>query len=286
MVNAAHGKNVTGRKADVNDSMWLADLPARSLTRTSFVPPGAVQDLHTLTRTRMPFVRERSAHERRIEKVFEDPHLKLSVVLSDIILGKNGCAVLQALINGQDDPERRRAYIGRVKASRAELLEAVRGRVSTHHRFMLKLHLEHIAALDQAVTSIEKEVGLGLQPFRHAVKLLSTVPGFSDISAHVIVAEIGIDRSRFATPAHLLCWASLCPRKDESAGKRRSTRRRRVAHRAPLWSFCPLFLCLPSTSAGSVGRAGSFESVGGCAWPGAGVGRSGLFGLDMKAFEG
>lgn len=196
MVNAAHGKNVTGRKNDVSDSIWLADLPARSLIRASFVPPVAVQDLHTLTRTRMPFVRERSAPARRIEKVLEDPHLKLSVVLSDIIVGKNGCAVLQALINGQDDPERRRAYIGRVKASRAELLEALRGRVSTHHRFMPKLHLEHIAALDQAVTSIEKEVGLGLQPFRHAVKLLSTVPGFSDVSAHVIVAEIGIDRSR------------------------------------------------------------------------------------------
>ena len=115
----------------------------------------------------------------------------------------------------------------RVKASRAELLEALRGRVSTHHRFMLKLHLGHIDALDRAIADIEKEVGLGLEPFRQAAKLLSTMPGLSSVSAHVVVAEIGIDMSRFATAGHLLSWACLCPRNDESAGKHRSTRLRR-----------------------------------------------------------
>ena len=226
LANAAHVRGVPGRKTDVNDSMWLADLLAHGLIRASFVPPAAVQELRTLTRTRKQFVRERSAHAQRIEKVLEDAHLKLSVVLSDI-LGKSGRAVLAAIIAGQDDPERLAACIGRVKASRAELLEALRGRVSTHHRFMLKLHLGHIDALDQAVADIEKEVGLGLEPFRHAAKLLSTMPGLSDVSANVTVAEIGIDMSRFATPAHLLSWACMCPRNDESAGKRRSTRLRR-----------------------------------------------------------
>jgi len=226
LANAAHVKNVPGRKTDVNDSMWLADLLAHGLIRASFVPPAAVQELRTLTRTRKQFVRERSAHVQRIEKVLEDANLKLSVVLSDI-LGKSGRAVLQALIDGQEDPERLVSCIGRVKASRAELLEALRGHVKPHHRFMLKLHLSHIDALDKAVVAIEGEVGLGLEPFRQAAKLLSTMPGLSDVSAHVIVAEIGIDMSRFPTPGHLLSWACMCPRSDESAGKRRSTRLRR-----------------------------------------------------------
>jgi transposase len=227
LANAAHVKNVPGRKTDVNDSMWLADLLAHGLIRASFVPPVAVQELRTLTRTRKQFVRERSAHVQRIEKVLEDANLKLSVVLSDI-LGKSGRAVLQALINGQTDPERLAACVsGRVKASRADVLEALRGHISAHHRFMLKLHLGHIDALNTAIAELEKEVGLGLQPFRQAAKLLSTMPGLSDVSAHVIVAEIGIDMSRFPTPGHLLSWACLCPRNDESAGKRRSTRVRK-----------------------------------------------------------
>lgn len=185
LANAAHVKNVPGRKTDVNDAMWLADLLAHGLI-----------------------------------------NLKLSVVLTDI-LGKSGRAVLQAIVDGQDDPEHLLSCIGRVKASRAELLEALRGHVSAHHRFMLRLHLTHIDALDQAIAAIEQEVGRGLEPFRQAAKLLSTMPGLSEVSAHVVVAEIGIDMSRFATPAHLLSWACLCPRNDESAGKRRSTRLRR-----------------------------------------------------------
>lgn len=227
LANAAHVKNVPGRKTDVNDAMWLADLLAHGLIRASFVPPVAVQELRTLTRTRKQFVRERSAHTQRIEKVLEDANLKLGVVLSDI-LGQSGRAVLQALINGQTDPQRLAACVsGRVKASRAEVLEALRGHISAHHRFMLKLHLGHIDALNTAIAELEKEVGQGLQPFRQAAKLLSTMPGLSDVSAHVIVAEIGIDMSRFPTPGHLLSWACLCPRNDESAGKRRSTRVRK-----------------------------------------------------------
>lgn len=211
LANAAHVKNVPGRKTDVNDSMWLADLLAHGLIRASFVPPTAVQELRTLTRTRKQFVRERAAHVQRIEKILEDANLKLSSAITDI-LGKSGRAVLKALIEGQTDPQ--------------QLVELI-GRVSGHHRFMLKLHLGHIETLDQTITSIEKEVGQGLEPFRQAAKLLSTMPGLSDVSANVVVAEIGIDMSRFATPGHLLSWACLCPRNDESAGKRRSTRLRR-----------------------------------------------------------
>ena len=227
LANAAHVKNVPGRKTDINDATWLADLLAHGLIRASFVPPAPVQELRTLMRTRKQFVRERAAHVQRIEKVLEDANLKLGVVLSDI-LGKSGRAVLQALIDGQSDPQRLLSCVSvRVKASRAEVLEALRGHVNAHHRFMLKLHLTHIDALDQAIAAIDKEVGHGLSPFRDAAKLLSTMPGLSAVSAHVVVAEIGIDMSRFPSPGQLLSWACMCPRNDESAGKRRSTRLRR-----------------------------------------------------------
>jgi len=226
LANAAHVKNVPGRKTDVNDATWLADLLAHGLIRPSFVPPAEVQELRTLTRTRKQFVRERSAHVLRIDKLLEDANLKLSVVLTDI-MGKSGRAVLQAIVEGHTAPEHLAGCVGRVKASRAEVLEALRGRITAHHRFMLKVHLEHIDALNKAIAALEKEVGQGLDTFRRAAKLLSTMPGLSETSATVVVAEIGTDMSRFATPAHLRSWACLCPRNDESAGKRRSTRLRR-----------------------------------------------------------
>lgn len=226
LANAAHVKNVPGRKTDVNDAMWLANLLAHGLIRPSFVPPVAVQELRTLTRTRKQFVRERSAHVQRIEKILEDANLKLSVVLSDL-MGKSGRAVLQAIVDGQTDPEQLLSCISlRVKAPRAEVLEALRGHISAHHRFMLKLHLGHIDALDRAIAVIETEVGTGLAPFQQAAQLVSTMPGMSAVASHVVVAEIGIDMARFPTPGHLLSWACLCPRNDESAGKRRSTRLR------------------------------------------------------------
>jgi transposase len=226
LANAAHVKNVPGRKTDVSDAMWLADLLAHGLIRASFVPPQAVQELRTLTRTRKQFVRERSSHVQRIEKVLEDANLKISVLLSDIV-GKSGRAVLDAIVAGHDDP----AYLAtcisvRVKARRAELIEALRGCITPHHRFMLKLHLSHIDALNTAITNIEKEVGLGLEPFRESAEHLSTIPGLSAVSASVLIAEIGVDMSRFKTAGHLVSWAGLCPRNDESAGKRRSTRLR------------------------------------------------------------
>lgn len=180
-----------------------------------------------LQEVRKQFVRERSSHVQRIEKILEDANLKLSVVISDL-LGQSGRAVLEAIVAGQSEPAELLAHVSiRVKASRAELLEALRGRISMHHRFMLKLHLAHIDALDKAVAEIEREVGHGLEPFRQAAKLPSTMPGLSAVSANVIVAEIGIDMSRFQSAGHLLSWACLCPRNDESAGKRRSTRLRR-----------------------------------------------------------
>lgn len=230
LANAAHVKNVPGRKTDVNDAMWLADLLAHGLIRPSFVPPVPVQELRSLTRARKQFVRERSAHVQRIEKVLEDANLKLGVVLSDI-LGKSGRAVLDAIVAGESDPERLLACVSqRVKTPRPEVLEALRGHIRPHHRFMLKLHLDHIDSLNRSIATLEKEVGERLEPFRAAARLIATMPGMSEVASHVVIAEIGIDMSRFETPGHLLSWACLCPRNDESAGKRRSTRLRRGGH--------------------------------------------------------
>jgi transposase len=230
LANAAHIRNVPGRKTDVNDAMWIADLLAHGLIRGSFVPPTAIQELRALTRTRKQLVREKATHVHRLDKVLQDANLKIGSVLSDIV-GQTGRAMLEAIIGGENDPERLLLCVGkrRLKASRTELLEALRGRVRSHHRFLLKLHLQQVDSLDRAIEAIETEVGENLRPFRAAAELLTTIPGVSDNAASVIVAEMGIDMSRFPTVGHLISWAGLCPKNDESAGKMRSTRIRKGA---------------------------------------------------------
>ena len=229
LANAAHIKNVPGRKTDVNDAMWISDLLAHGLIRGSFVPEASIQELRALTRTRKQLVREKAQHMQRIQKTLEDANIKLASVITDI-LGMTGRGILEALIRGETDPEKlvdlRR---GRLKATRAELVEALRGRVTRNHRFLLELHLNQIDALDKSIESVEKEVGELLEPFRAAAELLKTIPGVSDTVADVIIAEIGVDMLRFPTAGHLVSWAGLCPGNDESAGKRRSTRVRKGA---------------------------------------------------------
>lgn len=229
LANAGHVKNVPGRKTDVNDATWLADLMAHGLIRGSFVPDVQTQELRGLLRTRKQFVRERSGHVQRLQKTLEDANIKLDSVISDI-LGLSGRAMIEALIAGETDPEALAALAHRrIKALPAVLREALRGRVTNHHRFLLQLHLDHIKALDTAITAIDREVDTQIEPFRIAVLLLTTIPGVNDLGAQVIRAEIGGDMSRFPNEAHLLSWAGFCPRNDESAGKRRSNRMRKGA---------------------------------------------------------
>ncbi len=229
LANAMHIKNMPGRKTDVNDAMWIADLLAHGLIRGSFVPPTPVQELRDLTRTRKQLVREIAQHTQRIQKTLEDANIKLTGIISDV-LGKSGRAMLEALIAGETNPEKLVELTSRrLKATRAELVEALRGRVREHHRFLLKLHLGQVDTLQAAVRDVEARVGETLQPFHDLAELLTTMPGVSDTVAHVIVSEIGVDMSRFPTAAHLISWAGLCPRSDESAGKRRSTRIRKGA---------------------------------------------------------
>jgi transposase len=229
LANAAHVKNVPGRKTDVNDAMWLAELLAHGLIRGSFVPDTQTQDMRTLLRTRKQLVRENSRHILRVQKTLEDANIKLDSVLTDV-MGKSGRAIIETLIAGETNPAKlARLADRRVKASQEELREALRGRVRKQHRFLLRLHLNQIDSLAAAIATIDAQVEENLGPFRTAVEQVVSIPGIKDLGAQAIVSEIGIDMARFPSAGHLLSWAGMCPRNDESAGKRRSNRLRKGA---------------------------------------------------------
>ncbi len=229
LANAAHVKNVPGRKTDVNDATWLADLLAHGLIRASFVPDTQTQEQRGLLRTRKQLTRERTSHIQRLQKTLEEANIKLDSVISDVI-GASGRAMIEALIAGETNPLRLASLASsRIKASPAALAEALRGRVTRHHRFLLRLHLQQIDALDRAIAEVDKEVEANLAPFRALIPVLTSIPGIGDLAARVLLAEIGTDMSRFPTAGHLVSWAGLCPKNDESAGKRRSTRMRKGA---------------------------------------------------------
>jgi transposase len=229
LTNPAHMRNVPGRKSDRNDASWIADLLAHGLLRASFVPPQPVLELRDLTRTRKQLVREMTAHKQRIHKVLEDANVKLASVISDL-LGDSGRRMLQAIIAGQQDPHQL-ASLGnqRLSASPEQLAEALRGKITTHHRFLLGQHLQMIEHLERTVGQFEAQIEAALQPFRAAVERLATIPGVGATAAHVIIAEIGVDMSLFPTAAHLRSWAGLCPQLNESAGKVLSRRLRKGA---------------------------------------------------------
>jgi len=239
LANAAHVKNVPGRKTDVNDATWSAELLAHGLIRASFVPPREVAELRVLLRTRKQLVREHASHVQRLQKTLEDANIKLDSVISDI-MGKSGRAMMEAMIAGETDPHKLVVLADRrIKAPRAKLVEALTGRIKSQHRFLLRLHLGQIDALDRATAEIDAEIEANLAPFRDAVKLLDTIDGVDVLAAEVILSEIGLDMGRFATDRHLLSWSCLCPRNDESAGKRRSNKIKKGAR----WLKATLIQC-------------------------------------------
>ena len=207
LANAAHIKNVPGRKTDVKDADWVSDLLAHGLIRPSFVPDSQTQGMRTLMRTRKQLVREKASHTLRIQKTLEDANIKLDSVITDII-GASGRKMIEALIAGENDPAKlARLADQRVKASQDTLREALRGRVTKRHRFLLRLHLGQIDALDAAIAELDREVEASIAPFRTAIEQMSSIPGVKHLSARAILSEIGIDMSRFATDAHLISWA-------------------------------------------------------------------------------
>jgi transposase len=227
LANAAHIKGIARPKTDACDAQWLADLLAHGLIRGSFVPDQPIQELRDLTRTRKQLVQEKTRYVQRIQKTLEDANVKIDGVLTDI-LGTSGRAMLRALIDGETDPNKLAELAHpRVKASRDALAEALRGRVTKNHRFLLKLYFDQVERVEDAIDDVDKEVEAALAPFRAEIRLLKTIPGVSNVSAAILLSEIGADMSRFETAAHLVSWARLCPRNDESAGKRQSTRTRK-----------------------------------------------------------
>ena len=221
--NAHHMRNVPGRKTDVNDAMWIADLLAHGLIRPSFVPPPAVQRLRDLTRTRTQLLRELSRHTQRLSKVLEDANIKLSDVVSDL-LGGTGRAVLRALIAGPvSESELLELRHPRLKASPEEFLQALRGRVGDHHRFLLRLHWGQIESLESALGELEKQLEEQMRPFAAQLQRLATIPGLSETTARVLLAEAGPEMERFPTAGHLISWAGVSPGSCQSGSKRGPT---------------------------------------------------------------
>lgn len=225
LANAQHVKAVPGRKSDVNDAMWLAELLAHGLVRSSFVPPPAIREVRDLTRTRKQKSRARAQEALRIQKVLEDANVKLSSYVSDI-LGKASRGMLRAIIAGETDPAKLAELRGKLKTRPEELEQALRGCVTDHHRFLLGMHLDQVESIEAALERIDRRLEQLLEPFREHVERLTTIPGVSTTIAHILVGELGVDMSRFPTTDHAVSWAGLCPMLDESAGKRRSTRLR------------------------------------------------------------
>lgn len=229
LANAEQVRNVPGRKTDVKDSVWLSDLLAHGLVASSFVPPAPILGLRDLTRTRRQLVRQRVRHVQRIQKTLEDANVKLDSVISNV-LGASGRAMIEALIAGETDPaDLVKLANTRLRASRQQITEALRGRVTDHHRMMLRLHLGQVDATEATIVEIDREVERRLEPFRAQVAILKSMPGVSDQAARTLIAEIGSDMKQFPTAAQLVSWAGLCPKLRESAGKRKQTRVRKGA---------------------------------------------------------
>ncbi len=226
LVNARHAKNLPGRKTDVSDAAWLADLGAHGLVRGSFVPPEPIRQLRDLTRTRTMIARVRGQEAQRLEKLLEDAGIKLSSVASDIT-GVSGRAMLEALIAGERDPAVLADFAKRRMRSKIpELTEALTGRFSEHHGFLARVHLDLIDQHSKALAELDARIEVMIEPFRSARDLLVSIPGISVIVADVVIAETGGDMSRFPTAGHLASWAGTCPGSNESAGRVKSTHTR------------------------------------------------------------
>ena len=223
LVNARQVKNLPGRKSDVSDATWLAQLGAHGLVRGSFVPPAPIRELRDLTRARTMMTRERGREIQRLEKLLEDAGIKLSSVASDIS-GVSGRLMLQALIEGQRDPATLADLAKRrLRAKIPELTEALTGRFSEHHAFLARMYLDAIDQRIQQITELNARIEVAMEPFQSFCELIGTIPGIGQRCAEVIVAETGADMSIFPTAAHLASWAGTCPGSNESAGRVKST---------------------------------------------------------------
>jgi transposase len=219
LVNAHESKTVPGRKTDASDAAWLAELGAHGLVRASFVPPPQIRELRDLTRTRSTLLRDRARELQRLEKDLEDTQVKLSSVVSDLN-GVSARDILAAIVAGETNPEKLADLAQpRLKVSRANLVEALTGRVTAHHRYLIKFHLRQIDQHSAALADLNAHLEEVMAPFRAARELLVSIPGISTTSADVIIAETGADMTTYPTAEHLCSWAGLSPGLHQSAGR-------------------------------------------------------------------
>lgn len=227
LVNAQHIKAVPGRKTDVKDADWIAELLRHGLLRGSFVPSRPQRQLRELTRHRTTLVQERARTINRMQNVLEDANIKLASVVTDI-RGVSARSMLEALIAGERDLSVMAELArGRMRSKRAELEEALRGHFLPHHSFLLTEHLSHLDYLDEAIDRVSQAIEEHLADEQEAIALLDTIPGVSQRTAEILIAEIGTDMSRFPSAKHLASWAGMCPGHHESAGKRLSGKTRK-----------------------------------------------------------
>lgn len=223
LVNARSVRNMPGRKSDVSDAAWLADLGAHGLVRASLVPPPAIRQLRDLTRARTVITRERSREAQRLEKLLEDAGIKLTSVVSNIT-GVSSRAMLEALIAGEEEATVIAERVHwRMRPKIPALIEALTGRFGDHHRFMTRLFLDRIDAHNADIARLDARIEAAMEPFLGARELLMSIPGISRIVAEVFIAETGGDMSVFPTAHHLASWCGVCPGSNESAGKVKST---------------------------------------------------------------
>ncbi|MEI7683368.1 MAG: IS110 family transposase [Candidatus Saccharibacteria bacterium] len=219
LVNARHIKAVPGRKTDIKDAQWIAELLQHGLLRASFIPPVEQRDLRDLTRHRSNFVRERVNLVNRVQKVLEGANIKLGCVASDV-LGVSGRAMLGAIVDGNRSPEVMAELAqGTLRQKQDLLVEALEGRVRPHHKFILAQLLGIIDGIDETISQFDREIEDYCRPFAEAVELVDTIPGVARRTAEIIVSEIGTDMSRFPSAEHLAAWAGLAPGNYESGGK-------------------------------------------------------------------
>jgi len=227
VVNARHIKVVPGRKTDVKDAEWIADLLRHGLLQGSYIPDRPQRELRELVRYRRSLLGERAREVQRIQKVLEGANIKLSSVATDI-LGVSGRSMLEAIVKGIEDPEILATMArGRMKKKHDQLVDSLQGLLNNHQRMMLDLQLRHIDSLDQAIARLDVEIEERMRPFERELALLDTIPGVGRQIAEQIIAEIGTDMSRFPSSAHLASWAGMAPGNNESAGKRKSGRTRK-----------------------------------------------------------
>ncbi len=224
LVNAYHMKQIPGRKTDLKDAQWIARLLRWGLLKPSLIPPKPIRELRDLCRYRKKLTEQASAEKNRIQKVLEDANIKLASVATDMF-GVSGRTMLDALLAGDMSPDEMAELArGKMRPKIPQLVDALEGRLSDHHRFLIRIHLEHLGYLEQAIAQLHQRIDEKIRPYQHQIDLIRSTPGFDTTSAQQVFVEIGGDIKLFPSEGHLASWAGLCPGNNESAGKRKSGR--------------------------------------------------------------